>query len=596
MKKKITKIILIGFVALCFFNTAYADTTIHLNIQTPSSSFYNQDITVAPCDSDNAGTLQITAYCAILQSGIASDWSWYGTDAFLNSLGGIVNDFTNNIYWGWFGDLTYGATALSAHILTPGEHLLLTYNINPLKLTVSNLSPTQNENITFTLLQFGLDSNFNPVWTPAIGGLIAINEDSHVVENDGVYSSPLELMVPYVISGNKTGFIDSNSLTLNPTRAISSGGGGGGAPVPSVASTIVESVAPSITPIPQAKASFDIAKAFDFIISQQQEDGSFGEDIYTDWTTLALASGNYQDQALKLVKYFGEEKISGTLLTDYERHAMALMALGLNPYDTNGINYIEKITSSFDGKQFGDANEDNDDIFALIVLQNAGFMQEEKMISDDINFILSQQKENGSWDESVDMTGASIEALAFLSQNEQVKNALMKAENFLKQNQKDDGGWGNTSSTAWALEGILALGDKPEDWIKDGNVPLDYLTSKQDTDGGIKNANIKNKIWETSYVLSVLSGKNWNQIMKKFKKPEMPAITAIPVEIKEKQEITKTEISENVNNIRKPEKLITQNLATPVIAIADVPVKEKILEPEPKKSWVRRFFDVIFGF
>ena len=48
---------------------------------------------------------------------------------------------------------------------------------------------------------------------------------------------------------------------------------------------------------------------------------------------------------------------------------MALMSLGLDPYNTNGENYINKIISGFDRKQFGDASVDNDDIFALITLQ-----------------------------------------------------------------------------------------------------------------------------------------------------------------------------------------------------------------------------------
>ena len=153
-------------------------------------------------------------------------------------------------------------------------------------------------------------------------------------------------------------------------------------------------------------------------------------------------------------------------LTDYERRAMALMALGLNPYNTNGENYINDIVKSFDGQQFGDLNQDNDDIFALIVLQNAGYTQNDTMINNDINFILSKQDTDGSWDSSSpDMTGAAIEALATFNQSPEVKSALAKAENFLEQTQKEDGSWNeNASSTAWAIEGILAQNEKPSDW------------------------------------------------------------------------------------------------------------------------------------
>ena len=58
----------------------------------------------------------------------------------------------------------------------------------------------------------------------------------------------------------------------------------------------------------------------------------------------------------------------------------------------------------------------------------------------------------------------------------------------------------------------------------------------QDTDGGIKNENLNNKIWETAYVASILSDKTWNQIMQKFEKP---VVTEIQQESIQKEE-TKT--------------------------------------------------------
>jgi hypothetical protein len=273
--------------------------------------------------------------------------------------------------------------------------------------------------------------------------------------------------------------------------------------------------------------------------------------------------------------------MTNTLLTDYERHSMALMALGLNPYNTNGENYIEKITASFDGQQFGDVNEDNDDIFALIVLQNAGYSQNEKIINDDIAFILSRQKSNGSWDENVDMTGATLEALSAFNQNTEVKNVLLKAENFLRQNQKDNGSWNNNAfSTAWALEGVFALNEQPEDWIKNGNTPLDYLALNQDTDGGIKNDNIQNKIWETAYVASILSGKTWNQIMQKFEKPK---------ELKGQSLKNSPRTVLKKSNIKN---LANQNTATAINAVADFPTEEvKIV----KKNWFRNLLDKIFS-
>ncbi|KKQ21925.1 MAG: Hyalin [Parcubacteria group bacterium GW2011_GWA2_37_10] len=159
--------------------------TVHLTVVTDTQVLYDSDETVSSCESSP-------------NSGIFTVYNMY-------------------MYWGWFGDLTYGETSLNAHTVTQGEHLLLNYNINPLKLTVSNSSPAQHDTVTFTLLQFGLDSNFNPVWIPATGGSVAINGISQTVGDDGTYSATVDSTDPYIISGNKTGFINSDTITLNPT-------------------------------------------------------------------------------------------------------------------------------------------------------------------------------------------------------------------------------------------------------------------------------------------------------------------------------------------------------------------------------------------
>jgi hypothetical protein len=269
---------------------------------------------------------------------------------------------------------------------------------------------------------------------------------------------------------------------------------------------------------------------------------------------------------------------------------MALMSLGLNPYNTNGENYIKKITDSFDGKQFGDINEDNDDIFALIVLQNAGFLSSEKMIADDIAFILSKQKEDGSWDSNVDMTGAGIEALSAFSSTSGIGESLAKAKEFLKQNQKDNGGWDNVSSTAWAMEGILGLNEKPEDWIRNGNTPLDYLAFNQDPDGGIRDDIIQNKIWGTAYTVTALSGKTWNQIMQKFEK-----IKEEPVPLKIEKKLTKQTAKKDtqIKQTASLESLANQNAAAVINAI-DLSQPPTNTET-PKRNWFVRFLEKIFS-
>jgi hypothetical protein len=514
-------------------------------------------------------------------------------------------------------------TGMDKNILNGGENVYVYFgDQNRVVLNNNNIKTTDTLTVTTQVYDYTSDN-----WTTRTGVTVGLTQP-----DPNNQFSPIEVKTAAVDSSGKATFssIPAGSYDVGikedfyfPTKSLTVT-----TPPPAGASGLVTNinlttsstttpaitiapVVPAVVPTAPTKPTFDIKKAYDFLTAQQNTDGSWSSDLYTDWSALALASGNNQTQVLKLVKYMVGAKIESSNLTDYERHAMALMALGLNPYDTNGVNYIEKITGSFDGKQFGDVNQDNDDIFALIVLQNAGYKIDDSIINTDISFILGAQNTNGSWDGSVDMTGAAVEALAGFSHplpvlpdspfagEEGIQNALAKAEDFLKQNQKDNGSWNdNASSTAWALQGLLAMNEKPEDWIKNGNSPFDYLATIQDTDGGVKDESLTNKIWETAYVASTLSGKSWNQTMQSFEKPIAPiAPTApiVPIAPVATKPAPVQNIPANKVSITKNPKPKLENTASVINAIAPSPTPIQTETPTPKKNWFRKLLDNIFG-
>ena len=692
---------------------------IHLTVVTDTQVLYDSDETVSSCESSpNSGIFTVSGYCAVIQSGLANDWTWYGTDGFLNSLGGVANDFSNNMYmyWGWFGDLTYGETSLNAHTVTQGEHLLLNYNINPLKLTVSNSSPAQHDTVTFTLLQFGLDSNFNPVWIPATGGSVAINGISQTVGDDGTYSATVDSTDPYIISGNKTGFINSDTITLNPTAvtvnetvlirngdtiiyqgiiplptagtvSITDNAGNahlvnadsvlgilysisqtntefslsnlqyyisfnslylkcltpeGSAPLcdnwqyvvnnntpttgmdltllsggenivlyfgnphqiifdkttvnvnesftataqkynyldntwgpllevtigasqpnpndpfnPTIITSAKVDVNGSVTLIISNAGTYDVGIAEDFyfpsyavtvnaadsgggggggetitppvfsvqnalnyLASVQSADGSFaGSSLYTDWAGIAIgAAGESGIIRTNILLYMNARNSIDSLLTENERRAIALLSLGQNPYSFNGTNYISAITNTFDGAQFGDSSLTNDDIFALIPLASAGYTANDEIITKDITFILGKQLSNGSWENSVDLTAAAVQALYPFNSTPGVSSALATAGPYLQNAQGNDGGWGNISSSSWAGQAMNVLG---AEWTKNGKTILDYLSTQQATDGAAlaPSETLQNRIWATSYAIPAALGKPWNLIMQPVSKP-----------------------------------------------------------------------------
>ena len=270
--------------------------------------------------------------------------------------------------------------------------------------------------------------------------------------------------------------------------------------------------------------NFNSQNALAYLKSAQAADGSFGgADLYTDWAGIAFGALNVTDSSRDLLlSYLNSHNSISSLLTDNERHAMALLALGQNPYSFNGVNYINAIVNSFDNIQFGDANLVNDDIFALIPLGNSGYTKNDDIIAKDIAFIISKQKTNGSWEESVDITAAAIQALKSFESIASVAESLSKATNYIISKQNNDGGFGDSASsvysTSWAMQAMGALG---ESWTKDGYTASFYLGGQQAEDGAAlpSSETLSNRIWATSYAIAGNSLKPWSEIMESFPKP-----------------------------------------------------------------------------
>ena len=433
MKNKIILTTVISLAIFCIFGKAQADTMVHLDIEGPNGAIYNQNISVAPCDSDHHGAMQITAYCAILQSGVPSVWDWtWPPGAFVTSINNIAGytskDAGNNDvyhYWNWSVNGIDGTTGLNEYELQSNDSILLN-------------------------------------------------------------------------------FIDPDSSTVNQ----------GGLPL-------------EIAPI------FSVGKANSFLASNQKSDSSFGDMLYTDWVAISVGASSGNTSFFSSLKNFLQNNIfNSSVVTDNERHALALMALGINPYDGTSVNYIKKITDSFDGTQIGDPTLVNDDIFGLIVLSKAGYMQNDEIILKDINYILSKQENNGSWSGSADMTSAGIQALHIYSNVSGIANAIAKAENYLIQNQnQNDGGFGNNFSTSWALQ---ALSLDPS--LSNATSKADaYLANNQQNDGGMEDltSDASNRIWSTAYAIPAILHKSFSDSVQSFSKyiPPVPDPTAsAPIE------------------------------------------------------------------
>lgn len=507
---------------------------IKLRIETTSSTLADKNMTVWACEKNNGGgTYTLNGRCALDQSGLQTSWTDWGGDSFLDAIGDYSNNQNGNgIYWLWFNDLNYGQTSLNNHILTPDEELLLTYGKYPLRIQTATTTPYINGTSTLTLEQFGFDANWNAAWPGAATSTFVIN-GQEIQSADGSYSFLIATTTPYSVTGRKEGFLDSPVLILNSiaqnqeTQNSQTGQAGGQESAPAGGGSGSGS---TINNLPR---SINVEKAVSFLSLNQKSDGSIGSsNFYSDWSAIALSAYGNNETKNKLKNYLigaGYSINSNSRTTDLERRAMALMALGVNPYNGTATNFISEIFSAFDDTQIGDPNIFNDDIFALFPLLKAGYSGSDKIIEQTVKFILSKQDANGYW-ENTDLTAAAIQALALslssegLEENlsDSVNQSLLKAKNALRIAQGQNGGfYDNIISTAWACQAITALGESASSWKNNGQSPLDFLALRQKSDGGFEEetAASDTRIWTTAYVIPAALNKTWDEILNNFPKP-----------------------------------------------------------------------------
>lgn len=321
-------------------------------------------------------------------------------------------------------------------------------------------------------------------------------------------------------------------------------------------------------------SQLNVASALAYLASEQNEDGSFGSLFLSDWVAIAFAAADPGDAKMKLTEYMRTATSTLSSVTDYERHAMALEALGIDPYSGTSVDYITPIVNAFDGKQIGDASLDNDDIFALFPLLHAGYNTNDAIIQKTVVFILSRQGQNGSWDGSADMTAAAIQSLVQVRMLPDVSLALIRAEGYLRGERPST----NSFSTSWARQAVSALSWTPSGWTPNSFTKDDYLAELQQTDGGVEteSSGTQTRVWATAYAIPAALGKSWPILLQSFPKSAATS-TSFVLQVTQAIEIATTTattspptISYNANTKAKSQ-VVTSTPLPQVAAVANAP-------------------------
>ena len=265
-----------------------------------------------------------------------------------------------------------------------------------------------------------------------------------------------------------------------------------------------------------ASASADTDDAVKWLTSVQNTDGGFGaspEDessvSTTAWVALGLAAA---DRNPLDVSYLGRTPIDflrrnvGELGSagDYARTILALEASGIDPRSFGGVNLVATLA----GKQADNGSWvgwPGSTAFAVIALRAAGATGG---IHRAFAWLGKVQNGDGGWGDvphsfsTADGTGAVMQAMPGA---EISRHGL----GYLRKHQHSSGGFVtgasgavNTQSTAWAVQGMLAVGANP-------GAALDYLVASQAADGHYRYSSTSDQtpVWVTGQVLTAVAGK-----------------------------------------------------------------------------------------
>lgn len=288
-----------------------------------------------------------------------------------------------------------------------------------------------------------------------------------------------------------------------------------------------------------------------FLQNAQNPDGGFGGNLggesnqdFSAWVTFALAADsiNPQDQATNggvdaytyltthAARALHEELCRPAICTtSLERELLVADAAGTSPHDYGGIDLVGELLArklpdgSFPFVPDGHG-EINDTIYAILSLSLVAEPAAQSAVRRATEWLIAQQNPDGSWSPQnakteageVDMTGAALQALGAPGQPAPGE-PRRKALEYLHKAQEPDGGFperpgegeSNVASTAWAVQGLWAAGENPENWVQgSGREPLDYMESLQQPDGHIRYRAREelNGVWMTAYVAPAFAG------------------------------------------------------------------------------------------
>jgi energy-coupling factor transport system substrate-specific component len=265
-------------------------------------------------------------------------------------------------------------------------------------------------------------------------------------------------------------------------------------------------------------------EAANWLESAQNSDGGFGSSpgdessaALTGWAMLGLEAAGRNPFDVSRSGHSAIDFLRGHLdevssAGDLARTIVALEGAGADPRSFGGRDLVSALLErrADNGSYAGWPGTTS---FAVVALRAAGA---ESGLDGTIAWLAKVQNDDGGWGDvpgqpsNADVTGSAMQALSG-------SKAAQRGLSYLRKHQRSSGGFElgdnggvNSQSTAWAAQGMTAVGADPASDGSGGKSALDYLAARQAGDGhySYSESSDQTPVWVTSQVLVAVAGKS----------------------------------------------------------------------------------------
>jgi energy-coupling factor transport system substrate-specific component len=314
---------------------------------------------------------------------------------------------------------------------------------------------------------------------------------------------------------------------------------------PAVASLILLALfVAALVPARATALDLNAARAASWLSAQQNADGGWGASPERDssvemtaWAMLGLEAAGRSPLGVSrggktpvdfLRTHLDELESPG----DYARTILALQGARVDPRSFGGRNLVAALLKrrrsdgSYEGWPGSTA-------YAVIALREAGASGG---LSESTAWLARAQNPDGGWGDlpkppsTADGTAAAMQAIPDT-------DVAWQGLGYLRRHQHESGGFPtggtgavNSQSTAWAVQGMIAVGADPGK-ATNGKSALEYFAARQDDDGHYRYSASSDQtpVWVTSQVLAAVSGEAYPVTsVARPAKAEPPPLSAAP--------------------------------------------------------------------